>query len=530
MSAHTEGQRRVGMSKNVRAPPLLKSLNRHKTASLDKPHPRGIIQEPDDIEAPPISSDEEDEEPVKPVSAKIKKTEPLWSSDLEEDDSPPRGDIQPSQFKRTAVNKTFGQRESGYSGSRAFREKFMAKRAAASSKSGRNAESDDDLNPTLLESSLLRNKDKTYRVASKRMRSPPPKERLRKKTKKVQAVEEDEMVLPDLKIPEDFPDFETNKSKGRGDSLKIPKGPLDSPSPTALPTRTLRALSASPSHSDVGVPATLDSKFLDTPLKERKGKSLKKPEKTASPPEALRLFNVDEVKTSRAYTGPALDSDDSSLSDLDVSDSEEEDKDRSVQCPYCKKPVSRELFESFSKGSRMSIRQQRTFCSEHKKAEARDLWKTRGYPDIDWDGLDSRIAEHYGFLEKILKGGRSHFGDVLARDVKDGKKRNLMKADFNCSPGYYGTRGFRTMQEAIFARFSKLLRKRAVEDSLVSSRGYSIYVQVVLVPELAVRLVMDDMDVEAEAARRILEESAAIGELLCEDVGDVVGEDDENLF
>ena len=64
----------------------------------------------------------------------------------------------------------------------------------------------------------------------------------------------------------------------------------------------------------------------------------------------------------------------------------------------------------------------------------------------------------------------------------------------------------------------------------MAARGYSLYVQAVLVPELATRLVMEDMGVGEKAARGILKESSWVGDLLCEDEGDVVDENDENLF
>ena len=226
----------------------------------------------------------------------------------------------------------------------------------------------------------------------------------------------------------------------------------------------------------------------------------------------------------------SFDADDSPLSDLSSDDDFAVKEKDSAQCPYCKRPVDGDALHKFSKGAYMTLRMQRRFCTQHKEDEARAEWKAKGYPEIDWARLDARISSHYDYLEGILRGGASHYRDVLAREVKEGRKRNLAKADFNSTPGYYGEKGFRAMQEGIFDRFSELLRERTVKDGLVSARGYSLYVQAVLVPELAVRLVMEDMGVGAEAARKILEESTWVGELLCEDEGDVVDENDENLF
>jgi hypothetical protein len=72
--------------------------------------------------------------------------------------------------------------------------------------------------------------------------------------------------------------------------------------------------------------------------------------------------------------------------------------------------------------------------------------------------------------------------------------------------------------DAITTHFSTSLRRLSTSDPLVSAGGgISAFVQAVLVPELAVRMVMDDMSVDEEGARGILIESAEIGSLLCEE-------------
>ena len=75
----------------------------------------------------------------------------------------------------------------------------------------------------------------------------------------------------------------------------------------------------------------------------------------------------------------------------------------------------------------------------------------------------------------------------------------------------------------IIAHFAPALRTLAATDKLIaSSGGVSGFVQGVLVPELATRLVMDDMGVNEEQAREILKESAEVGALLCEEEDEVV--------
>lgn len=58
------------------------------------------------------------------------------------------------------------------------------------------------------------------------------------------------------------------------------------------------------------------------------------------------------------------------------------------------------------------------------------------------------------------------------------------------------------------------LRRLATSDRIVKQAGVVGYAQSVLVPELAVRLVKEDMGVDDDAARQILRESISLGEKL----------------
>ncbi|KAI8209017.1 hypothetical protein K4K52_000770 [Colletotrichum sp. SAR 10_76] len=223
------------------------------------------------------------------------------------------------------------------------------------------------------------------------------------------------------------------------------------------------------------------------------------------------------------------------LPDSDLDDDEDESPSYSqpletvTRCPMCGDPVDKDFLDAFSNGTRLRIHRQLQFCRQHKKKSAEDAWKTRGYPDIDWVELGCRLSDHYDFLEEIIKGGRSHYGDRLIDTVKEGKNRTLLKAEGSLTPGYYGPRGLRALSEDIIARFSSILRERAIDDRLISSRGYSSYVEAVLVPELAVKLICEDMNVEPTEARKILEDSKEIGDMINEDIGDTVDQvsDDE---
>jgi hypothetical protein len=66
----------------------------------------------------------------------------------------------------------------------------------------------------------------------------------------------------------------------------------------------------------------------------------------------------------------------------------------------------------------------------------------------------------------------------------------------------------------ITTNFSDDIRGLAGSDKLIAARSPSGYIQMVLAPELATLVIMDDMDVEQHRARKIMQESIKLGDLL----------------
>lgn len=93
---------------------------------------------------------------------------------------------------------------------------------------------------------------------------------------------------------------------------------------------------------------------------------------------------------------------------------------------------------------------------------------------------------------------------------------------FACLQAYF-------RMEVIISRFAPRVRELALSDSLVQAVGVSGYVQAVLVPELTTILVKEDMDVDDEEARRIMQDSMEIGDLLNQQLDDTVELRNENL-
>ncbi|KAI0135153.1 RTC4-like domain-containing protein [Daldinia grandis] len=282
--------------------------------------------------------------------------------------------------------------------------------------------------------------------------------------------------------------------------------------------------------------AAVEAKPILPPGRTKKSKKAKNKKR-----KSLHEPAVDEFSQRPAFKLHALDDLDD-LGDLDNSEnmafdvlegkgSDDEAGDASMhsplaitaRCPMCHEMVDAELLAKHSDHGRMNIKKQAAFCRLHKRRAALDSGTRKGYPKIIWERLNTRLDMYQGLLKDILEGTRqSHYREVLQENVEAGKNRTLLKTEDSLTPGYYGPHGLRVMTEYILRTLSTVIRKRAVEDRLVSARGYTGYVQAVLVPELAVRLIMEDMDVAEEKARDIMLESIDVGELLYEDSDDVI--------
>ncbi|OQN95588.1 hypothetical protein B0A48_18293 [Cryoendolithus antarcticus] len=196
-----------------------------------------------------------------------------------------------------------------------------------------------------------------------------------------------------------------------------------------------------------------------------------------------------------------------------------------VQVPLL---IQQEFEDRYTEGEGMTYKVQQWFCKYHRRAKAREMWEARGYPDIQWSRLDTRLKRHHKHLNAVISGRtRSVYRDRLQQQVDAGTSKtalSLVNADTNgepaLAPGYYGPRGEKVCMEHVSSHFGDALR--TLKDPLVAASGVkggvSGFVQGVLVPELIVQLVIEDLGVLAEQARSVLAESVELGELLSEEV------------
>ncbi|KAE8133032.1 RTC4-like domain-containing protein [Aspergillus pseudotamarii] len=231
------------------------------------------------------------------------------------------------------------------------------------------------------------------------------------------------------------------------------------------------------------------------------------------------IFDTDDDDAS-PLSSPLSELSETGLQDILLDEAGDAPKPKESLCPWCKEPVDPELLLRFQSQPKQRIREQQRFCDSHKKTAAEKEWHDKGYPAIDWDTFDDRIHNYFDDLETLLvPDSQSYYRNILDSTLKAGKAKNFrltLEGDGleTISCGYYGTRGSGKMLQALTTHFSRKLRRLAASDHIVKSAGVVGYAQAVLVPELAVRLVKEDMGVSDEAARQILRDSIDLGEKL----------------
>ncbi|KAI5847137.1 RTC4-like domain-containing protein [Morchella snyderi] len=157
-------------------------------------------------------------------------------------------------------------------------------------------------------------------------------------------------------------------------------------------------------------------------------------------------------------------------------------------------------------------------CNKHKEAGFQEQWNKRGYPVINWGELKKRVERHHQILVDIVTNEvTSPFRDVLVSQQKEtrGNAAMLLHKDVRLQyPGYYGPRGSSILLHEITTRLGSFIGDAAKKDRLIGQGGVSAFIQTVLVPELGVRLIMEDLNVGEPEARRILDASQDLGEKL----------------
>lgn len=185
--------------------------------------------------------------------------------------------------------------------------------------------------------------------------------------------------------------------------------------------------------------------------------------KAPAPPEPrfkrYELGDEFSSQSTNAVTSSALapefqaDNNDSPLSDLEPEEAETISIDgfTMITCDMCSVLVKKMLQEEYEdrelQGRRWTYRWQQRFCTWHKKQTAEEIWKERGYPDIQWDRLKQRMRKHDKFISDVLNDRVvSHHRQKLQDSNKQGRKRQkdiIAEGTSKFTMGYYGPKGER---------------------------------------------------------------------------------------
>lgn len=235
----------------------------------------------------------------------------------------------------------------------------------------------------------------------------------------------------------------------------------------------------------------------------------------------------------------------SHLDDIHTSTQDPEQDPDSI-CALCQDSVdAQEQRDFWTTHPTRTVRDQMLFCKAHKRSKAQREYTARGFPEVDWALLPSRIRGFQAELVAILRNetaDESFYRAKHAERLGSGKAAALpskrrrrkdasevvergMKDRIDAttsSTGYYGPRGRRVMMDVITSDLSDEIRDVAAKDPVVGRSGFAMFLQAVLVPECAVLLVMQDLGVDVGAARGVLEESAEVGDCVNEEVEDEV--------
>ncbi|ETI25998.1 hypothetical protein G647_02775 [Cladophialophora carrionii CBS 160.54] len=277
---------------------------------------------------------------------------------------------------------------------------------------------------------------------------------------------------------------------------------LDSPEPTAKSTKSqFQKFDLPDFPSSNGTENTNSFDVFESPAKE----SRKRSGSTSS------LSSVDELAI---------------LAHEHDFKAEQQPRTTGILCPVCEKPVHDSVTLFVPDNLRtLPFQLQQNFCSRHQVADAKEEWEKRGYPKkIYWEELeDFRIREKIPSLKMVISRQAPCFylgeldAEIKAAKGNRRKIRNYLNEGLInvAKAGYYGPKGARIMTNAVTASLTETLNMALQSDPALKAAGVGAYVSAVLVPELTLRLVMDDMSLKtAKEGRRVLDESSDIGVLL----------------
>jgi hypothetical protein len=183
------------------------------------------------------------------------------------------------------------------------------------------------------------------------------------------------------------------------------------------------------------------------------------------------------------------------------------------RCPFCR----RKLPESFTETPPTSSRAQFGYCQRHENSSIIAIGKLNGYPtSLDFTLLKSRVIEMLPEIRQLIDSSiESEFMTKLrSKTSRRSAAAPMSMINFfeDSQPGYYGSRGSEIISQTLIRKYGDYLRgsDERFEDVKYCG-GITGFISSVLVPEVGVRLIMEDMDVNWGRAKQIMKDSVSYG-------------------
>lgn len=186
---------------------------------------------------------------------------------------------------------------------------------------------------------------------------------------------------------------------------------------------------------------------------------------------------------------------------------------RERRCPFCRKKLPDSFTESPPKATRAHF----GYCQRHETATTLAAGKSKGYPtSIDFTFLKSRVVKTLPEIRKIIE--RPVESEFMTKLRSKTSRRtaaapmSMMNFFEDSQPGYYGTRGAEVISQTIMSGCGNDIRgSDARYEDVIYCGGVINFISSVLVPEVGVRLIMNDMDVTRDEAKQIMRDSVSFG-------------------
>ncbi|KAK9368421.1 RTC4-like domain-containing protein [Lipomyces kononenkoae] len=212
-----------------------------------------------------------------------------------------------------------------------------------------------------------------------------------------------------------------------------------------------------------------------------------------------------------------------------------DDKIQLRTCPMCGLEVSDAVREKF-KTVPDSLRRSYAICISHRREATLAESSGKNYPtELDEDNLAERAEKYASVLNDIINGNRSSIFQERAKAsalVHGGRRMDALLQLENglddLLPGYYGLKGNSVLLRVALRSSEDAIRRASRRNRWITNVSITGYASAVLVPELAIRLIMEDQNVDEEKAETIRQESLEYGRIVFGHERDMIDQSDND--